>query len=581
MADHIIRRQVPVGMRDGVQLATDVWLPAEGGPFPTLLQRTPYGRGFASGTQTNAGMENLRALEAGFAVVIQDTRGRFDSEGDFEPFAHEADDGVDALAWIRDQPFSDGRVATYGASYVGVTQLLLAQQGPEGHVAMAPFLTAGRIRDGWLRRGGALQLGFLWLWLIEGLGPPDADHRALGVDHPGRRWLAEAATDPGEAMRRLPLLTQDALEAAPYLERWLAGGPDGDRWASVEPTIGVARVRARGLHIVGLNDLFAEGSLQTYRELREGGATSAVRDGQWLVLGPWAHGNLGDWQGDGWLGRDASVDSLDLPGLQLDFFRAAMEGRDPDLPRVTYFVTGENAWHEADAWPPPGRDVVLHLATDGRLSTDPLRDPGVLRYLADPDDPVPTVGGQTYLPGVQLGKNSGPKDQREVEARADVLVLRGEPLGEALTVAGPVRLELWAQSSAQDCDWTGRLVDVDPPGCSLGIADGILRSRHRHGDAREALVPGEAECFVIDLGHVSHRFAAGHRIGLQVASSNFPRFDRNPQTLVEPHLARPQDFVIAEQTVHVGADRASRLLLPVLDLVAETVHETLHETRAT
>lgn len=564
MADYIIRREVMVSMRDGVSLAADVWLPAADGQFPTLLQRTPYGRDVAFGSQHIVGMENLRALDAGFAVVIQDSRGCFDSEGSFAPFVHESDDGVDTLEWIRAQPFSDGRVATYGASYIGATQMLLAMQGPEGHVAMAPYLTAGDYRRGWAQRHGALQLGFLWLWIIEGLAPADADHRGLPAEHPVRHWLAEASADPVAAMSRLPLLDDAALEVAPYLADWVSDATPDSYWQAIDTLSRVEHMRARGLHIVGLNDIFAEGSLQSYLELRERGGTRAVRDGQYLVLGPWSHGNISDWQGDQWLGSAAAAGALDLAGLQIDFFTAAMEGREPDLPRVQFFVSGLNEWCTANQWPPPGQEHTLFLGAGRHLVTEHPIEAGVERFLSDPADPVPTVGGQTYLPGVSLGRNSGPKDQREVEVRADVVLLRGDPLDRALTVAGSVRLELWAASSAEDCDWTARLVDIDPSGTSRGIADGIRRSRYRHGDDPRPLVPGRAERFVVDVGHVAHRFGPGHRIGLQVASSNFPRFDRNPQQMVDPVRAGPEDFVSAEQTIHHGSDRASRLVLPVI-----------------
>ncbi len=192
-------------------MATDVWMPEGDGPFPTLLQRTPYGRDVAHGTQTIVGMENLRAMDAGFALVIQDTRGRFGSGGDFDPFVHEAEDGADAVEWIRRQDFSDGRVATYGASYVGATQLLLAMTGSEGHVAMAPFVTTGDFHHTWTHRDGALQLGFLWLWVVEGLGPTESDRRALGADHPGRQVAGPCLRRPRRGHPRDP----DAVRRAP------------------------------------------------------------------------------------------------------------------------------------------------------------------------------------------------------------------------------------------------------------------------------------------------------------------------------------------------------------------------------
>ena len=555
-----IRRDLRVSTRDGVSLATDVWLPDGDGPFPTLLQRTPYGREVAYGTQTISGMENLRALDAGFALVIQDTRGRFGSGGDFDPFVHEAQDGADTVEWIRRQDFSDGQVATYGASYVGATQLLLAMTGSEGHLAMAPFLTTGDYHHTWTHRDGALQLGFLWLWVVEGLGPTDVDRRALVADHPARTWLARASAAPDEVLHETPVLNDGLLAVAPYLADWADRPVGDDFWRAVDPLRQVDQVTASGLHVVGLNDIFAEGSVLAYRTLRERGSTARVRDGQYLVLGPWSHGNLGEWQGDHWLGYGASTASIDLVGMQLDFFAAVMAGREPDLPRVRYFVTGADEWRTASEWPPPASERWLHLAPGGALLDEAPETEGAQSYPSDPADPVPTVGGQTFLLGVQMGRNSGPKDQAEVEARSDVLVHRSQPLVGPVTVAGSVALELWAASSAEDCDWTARLVDVHPDGRSYGVADGILRSR-----SRGPLVPGRPELFRVEIGTVAHRFGTGHRIGVQVASSNFPRFDRNPQCLVDPGRATVDDFVVAEQTVFHGGAMPSRLLLPVIE----------------
>jgi uncharacterized protein len=557
-------RDVRVPMRDGVELATDVYVPGGAGPCPTVLQRTPYDRTDPFGTQFICQMTVVRALDAGFAVVLQDTRGRFGSKGTFDPFVHEGADGEDTVAWIRTQDFSDGRVVSNGASYVGATQMLLAMQGAEGHVAMAPFLTTGDYHQHWTYRDGALQLGLVYLWITEALGPADMVTRQLPVDHPAQRTLRGLLGDPRGAMGRLPLLSDELVELAPYLADWLGNPTPGPWWTARTPLEHAEDIRTPALHIAGFNDVFLDGSLRSYQTLRRDGATPEVRDGQYLVIGPWSHGNIGDWQGDQWHGYDAAAPAMDLTGMQLEFFTAVLAGRRPELPRVRYFTSGVNEWRTADEWPPPAVETVLHLASEGRLTATPEDTGGGDQYVSDTLDPVPTTGGATFLPGILVNRNDGPKSQEAVEARADVLVYRSDVLTEPVEVTGPVTLELWASSSATDCDWTARLTDVDESERSIGIVDGILRARYRSGSQPRALRPSEVECFRIELGATSHVFAAGHRVGLQIASSNFPRFDRNPQQMVEPVRATADDFVVAEQTVVRGGANPSRLLLPVL-----------------
>jgi uncharacterized protein len=560
---YTILRDVVVPMHDGVGLATDVYLPDGSGPFPALLQRTPYDKSAPFGTQFIVGMDIVRALDAGFGIVIQDTRGRFASSGEFDPFVHEGSDGVDTVAWIRDQDFSNGQIASYGASYVGATQMVLAMHGADGHVAMAPFLTTGDYHDQWTYRGGALQLGFIYLWIIESLGPIDVEKRQLAGEHPARQMLSELRSDPVAAMERLPVLADDIVALAPYLKDWL-GSPTADGWWSeVRPLDHVEAIRTPALHIAGFNDIFVDGSIKSYDMLRRHGANSAVRDAQYLVIGPWSHGNIGDWQGDEWLGYSAAGSELNLTDLQLGFFSAIVHRRQPDIPRVTYFTSGINQWQTAEEWPPPSAVQALYLAGDQALTAAPDDTAGADRYMSNSLDPVRTVGGASFLPGLLVAKNSGPMDQSLVEARDDVLVYRGSVLDSPTEVTGLVTLELWSSSSATDCDWTARLVDVHPNGRALGIVDGILRARYRRG-AAEPLTPGEPELFTIELGNISHVFGAGHRIGLQIASSNFPRFDRNPQQMIDPVTAKAEDFVVAQQTVFRGGGRSSRLMLPVV-----------------
>ncbi|MEV4751355.1 CocE/NonD family hydrolase [Streptosporangium sp. NPDC049248] len=572
-----VERDVPMPMRDGTMLLADVWRPAGSGAWPTLLQRLPYDKSSSFMAQHIVGLEPVQAVESGFAVVVQDTRGRYSSGGSFNPFFDETEDGLDTIAWIRAQDFSDGRVGMYGASYIGATQMLAASAAPEGLVAIAPQLTASEYHDGWSYSGGALQLGFLLLWVAESLAAVDLLRRPAG---PGldraRETLLEILRDPHAAYARLPLDRDDLAELAPYYREWL-GHPARDVfWQVIDPGAAHGRMNVAGLHIGGWHDIFLEGTLRNYTGLRTRAPSPWARESQHLIVGPWAHGNLGDYQGDLWYGYGGASAALDLTAVHTEFFRAAAERRPADLPRARIFVMGANVWRDEDEWPlSRAREVSFFLrgeggansaGGDGRLGTEPP-GPGepADHYVSDPADPVPTAGGATFLPGVLLGRNSGPKDQAAVAVRDDVLVYTGEPLSEDLEVTGEVVVELYAASSADDCDWAVRLVDVHPDGTGYGVVDGILRARYRRGLDREVpLTPGEPELFRFALGTTSQLFRRGHRLRVQVASSNFPRFDRNPQRWIPVHTAGPDDMRPARQTVFHDASRPSRIIVPTI-----------------
>lgn len=555
-----VHRDVTIPMRDGVKLRADVWLPGEG-QYATLLQRTPYDKLDPVGSQHFSQIHTLRALDAGFAVVVQDTRGRGASSGPFEPFIHEADDGVDTVEWLRRQPFSNGRVATYGASYVGATQLLLALAGHDGPDAMAPFLTSGDYSDNWTYRGGALQLGFVLWWVADTLAPADMARRGLRPEDPTRRKLEQMRADPDSLLEDLPILSSQLIDIAPYVKDWLALGPSSIYWRNIAVLDRITHITAPALHITGFNDLFLEGSLALYSALRDQGSTETVRDGQYLIIGPWTHANLGEWQGRTWHGTGASATALDLTLAQLDFFSAILAGQKPKRPRVTYFTSGTNVWRTSETWPPPHERRTLYLQAQATLSwTSPGRA-GSDSFVSDTLDPVPTIGGATFLPGLLSNENAGPLDQAALQARDDILHYFSGRLERDLELTGSLELKLWAKSSADDCDWTARVVDIHPSNKSYGICDGIQRARYRNGPTAHPLTPGVEELFTVQLGQISHVFRAGHRIGLQLASSNFPRFDRNPQCMVDPVTARRDDFRVAQQTVLLGGQTPSRLIL--------------------
>ena len=574
----LIERDVEIPLRDGTVLRADVWRPAGDGRHPTILQRLPYDKANSFITAHLYGLEPLRAVAAGFNLVLQDCRGTGTSDGVFRPFVDESQDGADTIAWIAGQPYSDGNVVMYGASYVGATQLLAATADPAALRAIAPHLTASEYHEGWIYQGGAFQLGFALSWSLGALGAAALVKKAAAGEDVGALAdefaAANAAMDPYFA--RLPLTDQPLVNTlVPAYREWL-GRPERDAaWQATAISERYGSIDVPALHIGGWSDIFLEGTLRNYVGLRAGAATEAARDGQRLVIGPWAHGNPHEVVGELDHGPSASQLAVDMTSLHLAFFEAVLRGESPPGPPVRLFTMGANTWRDEDEWPlRRARVQRLYLrgggrangaAGDGGLSATAPGDEPPDHYVYNPRDPVPTVGGCTLLPSPLIGVRSGPREQRAIEARGDVLVYTSEPLEQDTEVTGEVRLTLFAASSAPDTDWTAKLVDVHPDGRAIGIADGILRARYREGLERPVLLePERPERFEVVLGSTSMLFRAGHRIRLQVSSSNFPRFSRHPNTAGDLAAATEADLRPALQTVFHDGERASYLELPIV-----------------
>jgi putative CocE/NonD family hydrolase len=558
---------VAVRMRDGTVLRTDIWLPGDEGSWPVLLQRTPYGKDDPFIAQHIANLNFRAALRRGYAVVVQDTRGRNLSDGDFDPFVSEGQDGIDTIAWLQDQSFCNGDVAMFGPSYVGATQVLAAIGNPPGLRAIAPLISTGRHDETWKYRSGAIEMGFLMLWTLEPLASIDVPRRLPNMAPEEAERIqslyGELLADPVAAFARLPLRDAAFELLAPYAARWLdnaraqAAATDRDMLAAI------AKSDSRVLVMCGWNDIFMEGSIELFEAAR-----SRWNDGQdvpdRLLIGPWSHANLTDWQGEVWHGYAA------FPALceeQLDFFGTAFSGTAPATPVVRYFRTGSNSWREAPDWPIPGTERrSLYLSgTDQSLLSQPCEAEWRCAYVSDTLDPVPTTGGASFLPGLLHGRNSGPKDQGRVEKRDDVLLFTSAPLDRDLEVTGLVEANFWTSTSAPTCDWTVRLCEVDAENRSMGIVDGIHRWTPCNEDTAERTIR-----ISVRLGHIGHLFQRGNRIRIQIASSNFPRFDRNPQSGVPSVRAEEADFRVAEQTVHGGPACPSEIILPIVPAATET-----------
>ncbi len=534
---------VRIPMRDGVQLAADVLRIDDGVRRPALLMRTPYSR---AGSRMTA--DAVAMARAGWAFVCQDVRGRWDSEGCFMPFHQEIEDGHDSVEWCARQPWCDGTVATWGGSYVGSTQMLAAIGAPPSLRAVTPVCTASGYDEGWCYEGGAMQLGFLEAWAA-GFVSTEPGVRA------GDRRNAQRFIEDHDAGYLRPLGSAPVQRLFGRFPAWLRPG-DARAWEAVDVARHHHRVSVPGFHVGGWYDIFCEGTLRNFTGLQSNAATERARRGQRLLMGPWSHFNIFQRVSPeldfGWFAAGVTV-----VAEMLDWTRRAVAGEEVEG-GARIFVMGENRWRDMASWPPPTEPLRLYLDSGGRANS--LRGDGALRfsnpadaaadrYRYDPRNPVPSRGGRSCGPHLPM---PGPSDQRSVEERDDVLVYTSEPLQQPLTVMGMVRASICFASSAPSADVTVKLVDVHPDGRAFNVVDSVRRT---------ALTPGEPAHVDVEVGSTAITVAAGHRLRVEVSSSNFPRLDRNPSTgepATTATVLRP-----ARQTVHHGGDRPSWVELPV------------------
>jgi hypothetical protein len=524
------RSEVRIAMRDGVELAADVYRPTVNGTYPAILLRTPYGKG-----DNRLYGEKLAA--AGYAVVIQDVRGKFASGGTFVPFLREEQDGLDTLDWIAKAPWSNGRIGAFGPSYSGFAALVLARHGH-------PSLKAAFSASGWVSTARVN-------------APGGALHMMVGVP-----WLLFAG---GETRRSLSDFDLDALfRHLPLRDAFDAAGVHVPAWkdrrvlrANVNPDYSKTAVPV--FHLTGWYDFTAAESLETFRRMRQ-----ATERPQRLVVGPWVHGqiHLRDTKvGDLDAGAESLLGTERFIELAIGWFDCQLRDRCTPEPPVRVFVLGENRWRDFDAWPPrESRRQTFYLDSDRRLSAKPRRGAGSDRFRFDPADPVPTLGGANFhfFPEV-----NGPRDQRPLDARRDIVRYTTAPLTSDIVIAGPIRAVLHVSTEGRDADFTVRLIDVVPDGRAIGIADGIVRLAHRGGgDKREPVEPGRVYEVAIELGDLAMRIAKGDRLRLDISSSNFPKFDRNPNTGEDPFEAKVLEPAL--QTIHHAAARPSRVEITLL-----------------
>ena len=560
-----IDNDVRLPMRDGVSISVDVYRPEGAGQFPTILIRTPYNNNTDQGVA-----QGKWFAERGYVMVQADVRGKFDSGGDFYPFRHEPDDGFDTDEWVAQQPWFNGKLGTMGGSYVGFTQWSQAIRGSRHLTAMAATVTTPDTYGNWFYTNGALNLAFALSW------------GAVSID--GRVAQFTGAYDWPRVYRTLPLA--DAPSAAghraPHFRDWVAHPTRDAHWNTLSHEDKYATIGVPILTVEGWYDIFLRGALQDHVAVRSQGRTDEARRGKRLVIGPWVHATGRRNNTPAGQAADPNVvdfgaaGEVDLQKVYLRWFDYWLKGMDNgvagDAP-VRIFVMGENYWRDEQEWPLARTQYTKYYLSSGGRANSLLGD-GVLSaappaattaptdtYAYDPANPVPTLGGNLCC-AAQVP--SGPWDQRAVERRDDVLVYTSEALTEPVEVTGPITMTLFAVTSARDTDWTAKLVDVGPDGFARNVQDGIVRARYREaaGRAGSLLEPGRVYEYAIDMWATSNTFLPGHRIRLEVSSSNFPRFDRNLNTGEDPATGTRME--VARQTIHHSARYPSHMVLPII-----------------
>ncbi len=568
----IMEKDVGVRMRDGVVLSNDITRPDAPGRFPVLFRRNTYN----NNTQSEFEQDRWYA-ERGYVVVNQDVRGKYDSEGKYRLFANEFNDGYDSDEWISRQPWSNGKIGTLSGSYGGYVQIT---QGVGRHKAlnnMAASVTTGDVFNNWMYTDGALFLGFAFPW------------GALVMDGHGMQY--SGGYDWPQVFRHLPLSTMDTAVGhvnESYREILKHPRADDPFWRNISFANEIQKVEVPFLVVEGWYDLFLRGALEDHIKIVNGSKSKLAREQKRLFIGPWTHET----------GRSHSAPSAPTTGLErnVDFGEAAamdlqklylrwqdhwLKGIDNGVdrePQVKIFVMGENYWRFENEWPLARTQYTKYYlqsagkansaAGDGTLSASaPGSSASSDQYRYDPNDPVPTLGGNTCCSTVP----TGPWNQARAEARNDVLVYTTPVLTEPVEVTGPIKMKLFASSSARDTDWTAKLVDVHPDGYAQNLQDGIVRARYRGGVTTKAslLEPGKVYEYEIDMSATSNVFLPGHRIRIEVSSSNFPRFDRNLNTGEDPMTGTRMET--ATQTVYHSAEYPSHIVLPIIPRVSSAL----------
>ena len=535
---------VKVTMRDGIRLSTNIYRPDTSGTFPVLLARSPYGNGGAGNPDA------LFFARRGYAVVVQDTRGRSESEGIFDANQPEALDGYDTQQWIGEQAWCNGKIGTFGGSYVGFTQWMPAALQSKYLVTMVPTVTFSDLHDV-VYQNGAFRLDLFTPWSIE-------------MTHPHNVSYSYVAGRMDSILMTLPLIGQDRAMGwrVSFLRDWLSHPEHDSYWDRTSIGEDYTNIRTSVYNIGGWYDILLEGTINNYLKMTDSGIDPEISSKQKLLIGPWVHSMGKREVGELDFGEEAVFNSREF---RLRWFDSQLRGIDNGImeePPLRIFVMGINRWRYENEWPlarTDYRNYYFHsrgnantLEGDGRMDKKSPKKESQDNFDYHPEDPVPTIG------------TMGPYDQRFVEERQDVLVYSTPALKKDLEVTGPVKAIIYASSSAMNTDFTARLVDVYPDGRAIRICEGIMRADHRDPDAPPSnILPGKIYEYHIDLWATSNVFMKGHRIRVEISSSNFPRFDRNLNT--GKYFATDTTMTTAEQVIYHSPDYPSHIILPVIE----------------
>jgi hypothetical protein len=546
---------VETPMRDGTILRSDIFRPAGDKKVPVILQRTPYDKRYSH--SNHMGLDVRTATAAGYAVVAQDVRGRFASDGEFlitPTQAVEGPDGYDTIEWLAAQPWCSGAIGMIGASYNSLTQLMAAVERPPHLRCIVPEKTGSPAR-------GAVLLDSIMIawtagqamdWLQKAMLRQEAGEKEATV-------IRAALKDPQAAARHLPLddMPLRKIGSLPTFQKMI-------ELFTQEDGIDIDRIEVPALVVSGWYDMATTETARIYGKLlaHKGGEAN-------ILFGPWDHGNGTPGLGELFFSPFAGARLAEIPRLYLDFYDRHLKGdSSKPAPGAKYFVMGANEWKQTPSWPPASTPHVLYLHSagnansltgDGRLgAAPPSAEEKSDRYSYNPLDPAPSIGGRYFEAG---GSRPGPFDQRRVEERKDVLVYTGDVLKADLEIAGPVTLRVFMQCSAPDTDLVVKVCDVRPDGVSYNVLDEYIRLRWRDGVRKTALLElGKTYDFTLDVGPVAHRFLVGHRVRLQITSSAFPHFDRNMNT--GNPVGSDAEGRIAEVTILHDAAHPTALTLP-------------------
>lgn len=570
----IVDREVPCKVRDGVTLYANIYRPANAGLYPVLLTRLPYDKNLPDFSHRY--IDPIRIAMNGYIVIIQDVRGRFASEGEFIPLMQEFEDGYDTVEWAAKLPYANGKVGMFGLSYYGFTQLYAALEHPPSLKAIFPAMTGNLLEKGLFDRDGVIDLAANQTWTLDSIANDYLERNDNENHAEAMKEIVKDLDNIDELHKLIPFKKWPPVykhpKLVPFYNKYMISNFGEELLSVVKDKMAVqGNIHIPAYHLAGWYDSHLSPTLLNYEQLQ------SSKKNQKLMIGPWAHGVFDSDIGERFFGVKGSGHSIDgeidITTLHIDWFTHWLKEENTSINEDDYpvklFVMGINKWRSEKEWPLKRTNYTpYYFQSDGHANTN-IHSGRLMRtlsdvvwkdqYVHDPNNPVPTHGGGTIF---YKGRNAGPRDQREIESREDVVVYTSAPMTEPLEVTGWVKVKLWASTDAVDTDFTAKLVDVYPDGRSYNLTDGIVRAKYRHKDIEEESLNGEIVPYEIDLWATSNVFLPGHCIRIEIASSNFPRFDVNPNT--GNTTLDTVEMITAKQSIYHGVKYPSHVLLPVI-----------------